>query len=522
MPRQRSKKLRPRDLAVSKAVPKYTPSPWQDNLHRNQSKRKWVWAGRRAGKGRAAIQEAISTVLEASKTKFIVNGEDVTDTLVPEIHIWTVAPTKAQMRQVWNEMKAFIPRYMWKDYSRAGGRGSCWHEDEYYVELEVRQPNGAFSPDTVRRNVLWELRSADNPETLQTVGLDFLHIAESQDVKAVAWDKVEWVTESPGRMGRIFAEGIPPIARSHWFSRQFMYAENNPSLQNYAVRATSFDNMYLTEQQKKNIHDQKYTTAEWIWERMVMAKQPDVGGGFFRKIDEAARGTEIAKPREGHKYVAGLDLGKQVDPTVLIIKNRITRESVHSMEMLKTDWVIQKEAIIAETKRWGCETVMMDSSGMGGDVLFDELLNLGVPVIGQKFTPQTKYQLFLNYAVALQNGTTSFPPEWSKLQMELDAIEVRQAGLGYSFDHPNSPHDDWVDAEVLALMACDPAEAMEEDYDPVYSIKTVAPLSNNGVSYTEGRLMRWRRQRKAKQLEEMRKLTDISTKQESILLHAMD
>ena len=491
-------------------------------MHRNQAKRKWIWAGRRAGKGRAAIQEAISTILEASKTKFIVNGNDVTDTLVPDIHIWTVAPTKAQMRQVWNEMKAYIPRYMWKDYSRAGGRGSCWHEDEYYVELEVRTPNGVFAPDTVRKSVLWELRSADNPETLQTVGLDFLHIAESQDVKQIAWDKVEWVTESPGRMGRIFAEGIPPISRSHWFSRQFKYAENNPSLQNYAVRATSFDNMYLTEQQKENIRKQKETTAEWIWERMVMAKQPDVGGGFFKKIEDAAVGKELSKPIEGHKYVAGLDLGKQVDPTVLIIKNRITRESVHYVEMLKTDWVLQKETLISELAMWNVEAVMMDSTGMGGDVLFDELLNQGVPVVGKKFTPQTKYQLFLNYAVALQNGTTTFPPEWTKLQNELDAIEIKQQGLTYSFRHPNSPHDDWVDAEVLALMACDPPETMEEDYEPVFTIKTVAPLTNDGVSYTEGRIARMKRQRKAKQLKELREVVEISTQQESILMDALD
>ena len=512
----------PRRQTQKSKILQYTPSPWQEDLHRANAKRKWVWAGRRAGKGRAAIQEAISTILEASRTKFIVDGKDVTDTLVPDIHIWTVAPTKAQMRQVWNEMKAYIPRYMWKDYKRAGGRGSCWHEDEFYVELEVRETNGLFHKDTVRRNVLWELRSADNPETLQTVGLDFLHIAEAQDVKKIAWDKVEWVTESPGRMGRVFAEGIPPIARSHWFSRQFMYAENNPSMQNLAARATSFDNMYLTEQQKQNIRDQKHTTAEWIWERMVLAKQPDVGGGFFRKIDEAAIGRALSKPKENHHYVAGLDLGKQVDPTVLIIKNRITRESVFSMEMLKTDWVLQKETIISETKLWNCEIVMMDSSGMGGDVLFDELLNLGVPVIGKKFTPQTKYQLFLNYAVALQNGTVTFPPEWKKLEMELDAIEVHQSGLGYSFNHPNSPHDDWVDAEVLALMACDPPEFDDDDYTPVQSIKTVAPLTHNGVSYSEGRLMRWRRARKAKQVQEMRKLTEISTSQESILMDVLD
>ena len=521
MPRKK-KTTRTKKQELLRKTPKYTASPWQDDLHRNQAKRKWVWAGRRAGKGRAAIQEAISTILEASTTKFIVDGNDVTDTLVPDIHIWTVAPTKAQMRQVWNEMKAYIPQYMWKDYSRAGGRGSCWHEDEYYGELEVRTPSGVFAPNTVRKSVLWELRSADNPETLQTVGLDFLHIAESQDVKQIAWDKVEWVTESPGRMGRVFAEGIPPISRSHWFSRQFKYAENNPSLQNYAVRATSFDNMYLTDQQKENIRKQKETTTEWIWERMVMAKQPDVGGGFFKKIEDAAIGTALSGPIEGHSYVAGLDLGKQVDPTVLIIKNRITRESVHSIEMLKTDWVLQKETLLSELAAWDCETVMMDSTGMGGDVLFDELLNLGVPVIGKKFTPQTKYQLFLNYAVALQNGTTTFPPEWQKLQNELDSIEIRQKGLTYSFTHPNTPHDDWVDAEVLALMACDPPEAMEEDYDPVYTIKTVAPLTNDGVSYTEGRIARMKRKRKAKQLKELREVVDISTKQESILMDALD
>ena len=62
----------------------------------------------------------------------------------------------------------------------------------------------------------------------------------------------------------------------------------------------------------------------------------------------------------------------------------------------------------------------------------------------------------------------------------------------------------------------------DDDYTPVQSIKTVAPLTHNGVSYSEGRLMRWRRARKAKQVQEMRKLTEISTSQESILMDALD
>ena len=108
------------------------------------------------------------------------------------------------------------------------------------------------------------------------------------------------------------------------------------------------------------------------------------------------------------------------------------------------------------------------------------------------------------------------------MRSELDAIEVQQAGLGYTFRHPNSQHDDWVDSEVLALMACDPADTYDDDYEPIQSIRTVEPLTDNGVSYTGGRLLRWRRQRKAKQLQELRKVTDISTQQESILLDALE
>jgi len=72
------------------------------------------------------------------------------------------------------------------------------------------------------------------------------------------------------------------------------------------------------------------------------------------------------------------------------------------------------------------------------------------------------------------------------------------------------------------LMACDPPETMEEDYEPVFTIKTVAPLTNNGVSYTEGRIARMKRQRKAKQLKELREVVEISTQQESILMDALD
>ena len=487
----------------SNVVVNYIPCEWQKRLHGLKARVKYIWAGRRAGKGRAVIQEALSLIEEASRKPFVVNNIDMTNTLVPPIHIWTVAPTRAQMRQVWNEMKAFIPPHLVKKRvaGRAGGRGSGWKEDELYVELELRAPNGKWLPGRHRKSILWELKSADNPESLQTVGLDFLHIAEAQDIKEAAWNKVRPTLNSPGRVGRACIEGIPPISRSHWFSRRFRNAEQEPTTSAIAIKATTFDNHYLSPDQLEDINRERDLTTDDIWRRHYLAEQAEGAGGFFNKIHEASTGAETFRPNAAKQYVAGLDLGKQVDPTVLIIKDRVTRESVYAVEMLKTDWVLQKDTIAIECANWKVQEVRIDSSGMGGDVIYDELLSMNVPVVGFKFTQQSKYQLFLNYAIALQNGTVQFPSTWDKLKNQMEAIEVKQLGMGYSFSHPDSTHDDWVDAECLALMACDPAMVDSNMKQIVPSIKTFEPLGAKS-SNTSKIIQRIKRARRKKQIEE--------------------
>ncbi len=438
----------------------YKPFPWQEKAHKTKARFKNLWCGRRAGKSRFAIHETMSAIVEAAKTPLIDSvGVDRTASLSPQVHIWTVGPTNAQLRQVWNEMKDFIPPH-WIIQGRPGQMGgrnrSGWKEDEMYVWLELKGTDGRALPGVVRPQVFWELKTADNPEALQTVGLDFLHITEAQDVKEKAWNKLRPTLDSPGRLGRAIIEGIPPLSKAHWFSRRFWQAHKNPSELSVSIRATTFDNTLLTQGQFDSILAEKETSVEQIWQRMYMAEQPEGGGGFFQKIDKALQGKELFEPVEGEEYVAGLDLGKQVDPTVLIIKNKQTRHSVFVLEYLRTDWQVQIAAIEAECKRWGVSSVIMDSTGMGGDVLYEELVMRGLPVIPFKFTSVDKYQLFLTYATALQNETVTFPTDWVKLADQLDSITAQQSGMGYIFRTVNGGHDDWVDAECLALRGCDP------------------------------------------------------------------
>lgn len=442
----------------------YKPFPWQEKAHRVKAKFKNLWCGRRAGKTRFAIHEALNNVLEASRTPLIdSDGVDRTDSLSPPVHIWTVGPTNAQLRQVWNEMKDFIPPH-WVVRGRPGQMGgrnlSGWKEDEMYVWLHIVDKAGKKLPGVVREYVFWELKSADNPEALQTVGLDYLHVTEAQDVKEAAWNKVRPTLDSPGRLGKAIIEGIPPLSKAHWFSRRWHDANKNPSSLAVSFRATTFDNALLNQEQIDSILSEKRTTVEQIWRRMYMADQPEGGGGFFQKIDRAKVGLGLAHPVPGEIYVAGVDLGKQVDPTVLIIKNKSTRESVYALEYMKTDWQIQVPAIEAICKEWGVSELHMDSTGMGGEVLYEELVVRGLPVIPFKFTMADKYQLFLGYAIALQHETVTFPAEWEKLGNQLDSITAQSSGMGYIFRQVGEAHDDWVDAECLALKGCDPA--MEE------------------------------------------------------------
>ena len=77
----------------------YMPSPWQKSMHARAEPRKWIWVGRRGGKGRAVLHEALSVINTASFSPCIHDGLDMTDSLTPQIHVWCVAPNYGQAQQ---------------------------------------------------------------------------------------------------------------------------------------------------------------------------------------------------------------------------------------------------------------------------------------------------------------------------------------------------------------------------------------------------------------------------------------
>jgi len=155
--------------------------PWQKAMVDSDAKIKWVQAGRRAGKTRSSLMQAMKIIELAATTPVVFGDSNEKLTakqarLVPEIHVWTVAPTRAQMLQVWNEMQTFIPEDLVRKTRRkgqAGGRGGGFKQDDLHVWLDLKTSSDS-TDGLYRTEVFWELKSADNPESLQTVGLDLL------------------------------------------------------------------------------------------------------------------------------------------------------------------------------------------------------------------------------------------------------------------------------------------------------------------------------------------------------------
>ena len=74
----------------------------------------------------------------------------------------------------------------------------------------------------------------------------------------------------------------------------------------------------LNEEQKAEIESDKELLPERVWRRMYLAEFSD-SAGYFTNIDANIAGDPMQGPVPGARYIAGLDLGRKMDPSVMVI-----------------------------------------------------------------------------------------------------------------------------------------------------------------------------------------------------------
>jgi len=420
------------DLADLQLV--YEPHDGQKDVHASNAKYKVMEVARRWGKSRAALFELLKTYIELLEVP-------APPSLVPPFHAWIVCPSFPQSRQTWNELQAFIPPVLVHDYPK----GFKQDEKVVYLRGSDARPWG-----------LIEIKSADNEQALQTVGLDFLWVNESQEISNAAFEKLAPILTSSDRLGRAIFEGIPALWPDHWFWRLYDLATSEEENNWDAFKFTAFENPLLNDEQKKEIERYREIMPDLAWRRMFLAERSE-NAGYFSNITPAIKGDMLPNPIPGVRYVAGLDLGRKRDPSVLTIIEPHTHRVVHVDSWGEnTGWITQRETIANYVHTWNIERIAIDATSLGGDMFTEELQAQSLPVepyvIG---SAQAREQLLSGLVIALERQTVSFP-HIPSLVRELRSFQYRKTPSGHIRPEvPPGEHDDHVFSLALALRVCD-------------------------------------------------------------------
>lgn len=149
---------------------KYNPYEWQKKFHASKARFKVVSGGARIGKDRAATMEFTN--------KFIsMLNEDRDYTFVPKVHGWIIAPTYKLAGQLLREIMNTFPS-----------------------DLVVNYDKESYAIETINGGLI-EFRSADDPDSLVSVGLDIVWITEAARIKQfdIVIGNITDRLDSPGR-----------------------------------------------------------------------------------------------------------------------------------------------------------------------------------------------------------------------------------------------------------------------------------------------------------------------------------
>jgi hypothetical protein len=197
-------------------------------------------------------------------------------------------------------------------------------------------------------------------------------------------------------------------------------------------RLETADNPYIHPEE---IEEARRDLPKAIFDQEYRGIPADDGGNPFGiTAIHACINTDII-PGPAITYAA--DLAKSMDWTVIGGFD----ENNHLVEVQR--WQGPWEETITRIARIiGDKPALLDATGVG-DPIVERLQKMGHAVEGFKFTQQSKQEIMLGLAVAIQNGDITLPDErWLISELESFGYEYTRTGVRY--EAPQGLHDDGV------------------------------------------------------------------------------
>lgn len=229
----------------------YKPNNWQKLVREENYRFKIVCAGRRSGKSLYVVHDTKDGI--------------VTDFVLPQQHVWVVAPTYDLTSRVWNEV-----------YHLAISKFKP-------IIQRIHNTKGNFRLETALGTRI-EAKSADEPEKLVGVGLTKIIVDEAALVKQKAWNQSLRPTLIDHKGKALF---ISTPKGKNWFWELYQKGQQKEEMDWKSWRFTSFENGYLDRNELTEITKDM---PEFEYRQEILAEFEETAEQIFRKFKERAIG----------------------------------------------------------------------------------------------------------------------------------------------------------------------------------------------------------------------------------------
>jgi DNA-directed RNA polymerase subunit RPC12/RpoP len=398
----------------------YEPHPNQKPFHASKARFRVLVCGIRFGKDRASINEAI-------KLHAAMLSENRPSTLVPRVMGWIVAPTYKLARQSWMELKNFMPPQ--------------WVVNKNESE---RQMTTVFDG-------LIEIKSADDPDSLVAVGLDWCIITEAGRIKNMeeTFAYIRGRLASPyrglnGQGGMLIANGTPKGRNTFYDMYNWGQDPNMPDWESWHY--TSYDNPHIA---RKEFDDLKKTMTDRMFRQEILAEFLADGGEVFVNVDKLSTGKEEG-PVPGRLYKAAWDPAARGNMSSFGIRDQFGRQ-VYKRNLTGMLWEQQLDIVEVQCKRYNHAPVDIDMTQIG-ETLPEAARKRGLVANGVYFSGagQVKIQLVSNLALLMeQEAITLLDDPVQKEQLKAYEYKISQYG-NIKYSAPSGKEDD--DVSMLMML----------------------------------------------------------------------
>ena len=345
--------------------------------------------------------------------------------LNPTIHFWTVAPTFPLCRQFWRDVLGRMP--------------PGWNPK---INKQM------FTIECFDGQLLWEFKSADNPEALVAVGLDLVCVCEGALVADEAWEAyLRPRLMTPGRLGYAIINGTPK-GKGTWYETAYIQGQDPEFEDWWSINEPSSANPYIEPEElisaAKEMPD--------MWRRQELNAEFLSGEGIvFRKIKENIIPDDRPDGEWMRPIYIGVDWGRKEDFTVYTAMDATWRVLAQD-RMTEISWAHQRGRLSNFASRFRPDGIVVEANAMGDPLIENLQDELTFPIIPWYMTSQNKKRLIESFALSVERGKVTYPnlPVFIN-EMEAFEMSISESG-NIKYAAAGRYHDDTIISCALAYI----------------------------------------------------------------------